>query len=129
MAKQIHQKMVAGRVDTMSLQRVAANKTLGASSSGDGLAAKLGAAAAVAAATERPWSEAEQRALEAGLKTYPSSLKSERWSNIAATLPGRSAEDCKRRFKSIARALKVSCVCRVACYTAVVTGHSHAHCV
>jgi hypothetical protein len=44
--------------------------------------------------------------LESGLKEFPSSLKDQRWVKISATLPGRSPEECKKRFKALAKAVK-----------------------
>jgi hypothetical protein len=52
-------------------------------------AALLGAAAAAgnrAVAEGRQWGDEEQRALEQGLKQFPSSLKDERWGKIAGKL-------------------------------------------
>ena len=111
MAKVIHSKTgSSNRADfATSLQHsaVGSKAVLGVT---DSVAAQLGAAAAgQAIALDTAWTEAEQRALEKGLKTYPSSLKEERWCKIAENLPNRTPEDCRKRFKAIAKALKVRC--------------------
>ena len=107
---------MANKFDATALQRTAAAKDASGSSS---QAARIGAAAAVgltvtskekgalpSPCTVRGWSETEQKLLEAGLKLHPASLKEERWAKIASSLPGRSPEECKKRFKAIAKALK-----------------------
>ena len=101
-AKMINQKIAAGggRADAGAIQRAAATAALKKKPSG---------AAAGAAEKEQEavvWSESEQRTLESGLKAFPSAMKDERWAKIAETLPGKSAADCKSRFKAIAKALK-----------------------
>ena len=117
--KKMHDKFAKGKgpSDAGAIQRAAATAAMAKKSSGGGLsdAARLGAAAAAgvvtpppaaAAAAEKPWSESEQRALEAGLKEFPSSLKDERWVKVAAKLPGRSPEESKKRYKALAKAVK-----------------------
>jgi len=99
-AKMINQKIAAGggRADAGAIQRAAATAALKKKPSG-----------AAAGAVEKEavvWSESEQRTLESGLKAFPSAMKDERWAKIAETLPGKSAADCKSRFKAIAKALK-----------------------
>ena len=120
MATSLNQRLtsVANKFDATALQRTAAAKDVSGSSS---QAARIGAAAAVgltvtskekekgalpSPCTVRGWSETEQKLLEAGLKLHPASLKEERWAKIASSLPGRSPEECKKRFKAIAKALK-----------------------
>ena len=44
-----------------------------------------------------PWTADEQKLLEQALKTYPSSLGSERWEKISSCIPDRSKKDCMRR--------------------------------
>ena len=104
----------AGNVDAGAIQRAAAAAALAKKSAATGAAlsdaARLGAAAAAAVAdgpAPKPWSEVEQRALEVGLKEFPSSLKDERWVIIAGSgLQGRTPQECKKRFKVLAKALK-----------------------
>jgi|EP01043_Picozoa_sp_COSAG02_P038819 hypothetical protein len=106
--KRMHEKFATGKgpSDAGAIQRAAATAAL-AKKNGQGLseAARLGAAAA-SGANVAPWSESEQRVLESGLKEFPSSLKDQRWVKISATLPGRSPEECKKRFKALAKAVK-----------------------
>ncbi len=106
--KKMHEKFAKGKgpSDAGAIQRAAATAAL-VKKNGQGLseAARLGVAAASGTAVA-PWSESEQRTLESGLKEFPSSLKDERWVKIAANLPGRSPEECKKRFKTLAKAVK-----------------------
>ena len=51
------------------------------------------------------WSTAEQKALERGLKLFPSS-DPERWNRIADVVGSRTKRECKARYKSIVEALK-----------------------
>ena len=112
--KRMHEKFAKGKgpSDAGAIQRAAANAALAKKNAQAGArlsdAARLGAAAASGASVcaEKPWSEVEQRALESGLQEFPSSLKDERWVKVAAKLPGRSPEECKKRFKALAKALK-----------------------
>lgn len=110
--KRMHDKFSKGNgpSDAGAIQRAAATAALvkksGHTSSALSDAARLGAAAASGAPVSAVWSEDEQRALESGLKEFPSSLKDERWVKIAANLPGRSPEECKKRFKALAKAVK-----------------------
>ena len=53
-----------------------------------------------------PWSAEEQKLLEQALKTYPASVGSERWENIAGCLPNRSKKDCMKRYKEIAEIVR-----------------------
>lgn len=46
-----------------------------------------------------PWTNEEQQLLEQAMKTYPASLKDERWNLIAECIPKRSRTDCIKRFK------------------------------
>jgi len=55
------------------------------------------------------WSQNEQKLLENGLKKYPASMdKNERWSAIAADIPGKSKKDCILRFKNLREELQAS---------------------
>ena len=121
----MHSNIAAGRANALAMQTAAAEKfhakggglktaaaaaaaplhgeqTLGATSKisdKPSQAALLGAAAAAAQqqpdADGRPWEDEEQKVLEQGLKLFPSSLKDERWKNIAGAnceyAPGRDA--------------------------------------
>ena len=52
------------------------------------------------------WTEAEDRALQDGLKRFPHTLeKNERWTSIASGVPTRSKRECVARFKEIRAAL------------------------
>jgi len=53
-----------------------------------------------------PWTADEQKLLEQALKTYPSSLGSERWEKIASCIPDRSKKDCMRRYKELAELIR-----------------------
>ena len=57
-------------------------------------------------AEDAGWSVAEQQLLEQGLKKFSRDLKEERWVKIAGAIDGRTAEDCKNRFKELAKAIK-----------------------
>lgn len=52
------------------------------------------------ATVSQEWSAEQQKALEAALVTYPASIAAnERWSKIAADVPGRTKKECVARFK------------------------------
>ena len=51
------------------------------------------------------WTQDQQVHLQTGLKTYPSS-DPERWTKIAADVPGKSKKECVARYKEIVAALK-----------------------
>ena len=52
------------------------------------------------------WTEAEDQALQDGLKRFPHTLeKNERWTSIASCVPTRSKKECVARFKEIRAAL------------------------
>lgn len=110
--KKMHEKFAkgGGPSDAGAIQRAAATAALAKKNPNGAMsdAARLGAAAASQGSPQsgKVWSENEQRALESGLKEFPSSLKDERWVKIAVKLPGRSPEECKKRFKDLAKALK-----------------------
>jgi len=53
-----------------------------------------------------PWTADEQKLLEQALKTYPSSLGSERWEKISSCIPDRSKKDCMRRYKELAELIR-----------------------
>src|SRR5690606_10767507 len=52
------------------------------------------------------WTQAEQDALQAALRKYPASLGKERWSKIAAEVPGRTAKECLDRFRYLVEYFK-----------------------
>jgi DnaJ homolog subfamily C member 2 len=53
------------------------------------------------------WSQEQQRLLEVGLKKYPASMdKAERWSKIAADVPGKTRKDCISRYKQLREELQ-----------------------
>ena len=55
------------------------------------------------------WTPDQDQLLQKALATYPASMdKNERWSSIAAAVPGKSKKECVQRFKAIREALKKS---------------------
>lgn len=48
-----------------------------------------------------PWTQNQQRLLEAALQQFPRGT-TERWTRIAAVVPGRSKEECMARYKALA---------------------------
>ena len=55
------------------------------------------------------WTPDQDQLLQKALATYPVSMdKNERWSSIAAAVPGKSKKECVQRFKAIREALKKS---------------------
>lgn len=53
------------------------------------------------------WSPDQDKQLQKGLQTYPSSMeKNDRWSSIANEVTGKSKKECVARFKVIRNALK-----------------------
>lgn len=59
--------------------------------------------------TVTDWTAEQDQLLQKALATYPASMdKNERWSSIAASVPGKSKKDCVQRFKTIREALKKS---------------------
>jgi len=65
---------------------------------------KEGTAAPKAAPIE--WTAEEQKLLEKGIRSCPSSLGKERWDRIAEFVPGKSKRDCILRYKHIVQMLK-----------------------
>ena len=53
-----------------------------------------------------PWNNEEQQLLEQAMKTYPSSLGTERWDLIAQCIPNRSRTDCIERYKYLVKLVK-----------------------
>ena len=51
------------------------------------------------------WSHAQQKALEAAMRSYPA-MSADRWSKIAAEVPGKRKRDCVARVRTIATALR-----------------------
>ena len=52
-----------------------------------------------------PWTSIEQKLLEEGLRTFPTTDK-ERWEKIAEKVGTRDEKECKRRFKEIVESLQ-----------------------
>lgn len=48
-----------------------------------------------------PWTQNQQRLLELALQQFPRGTQ-ERWTRIAAVVPGRSKDECMARYKSLA---------------------------
>ncbi|GJJ69384.1 DnaJ homolog subfamily C member 2 [Entomortierella parvispora] len=65
------------------------------------LAAVSSPVAAAAPPAASLWTTAEQKSLEAGLKSFPPSWQGEgdRWDKIAEAVPGRTKKECKLRVK------------------------------
>ena len=54
---------------------------------------------------EDPWSQAQQKALEAAIKQFPKGA-TERWERIANKVPGKTKDQCIQRFKTLAEMVK-----------------------
>lgn len=53
------------------------------------------------------WSEDQQKALETALKKFPSTIQAnERWTKIAAEVPGKTKKQCVDRYKLIVQLIK-----------------------
>ena len=64
-------------------------------------------AAPSAASSASAWTQEQQKQLEEGLKTYPSSMdKNERWKAIAANVAGKTKKECVARYKELRAGLK-----------------------
>lgn len=50
---------------------------------------------------EKPWTAEEQKMLEQALITFPKDT-AKRWDRIGESIPGRTKEECVRRFKELA---------------------------
>ncbi|XP_061429900.1 dnaJ homolog subfamily C member 2 [Lethenteron reissneri] len=57
------------------------------------------------AASESPWTAAEQKLLEQALKTHTGGGP-ERWDAIARAVPGRTRKECMRRYKELVEMVK-----------------------
>uniref|UniRef100_A0A0A9ZHK8 DnaJ subfamily C member 1 n=1 Tax=Lygus hesperus TaxID=30085 RepID=A0A0A9ZHK8_LYGHE len=55
---------------------------------------------------ESPWSPSQQKALEAALAVNPKGSTGDRWARIAASVPGKSRDECIVRYKKIHEAVK-----------------------
>lgn len=70
-------------------------------------AAAKQANAAQSATDADGWTGEQQKAMEAAMKSFPSSMATkERWIAIAETVEGKTAKDCFTRFKGIVAKLK-----------------------
>ncbi|KAG0205307.1 hypothetical protein BGX28_003061 [Mortierella sp. GBA30] len=100
---------------------IAATATPSSSSTAATMAPSSGKTPALAAATSPTsagavlatpvaalWTAAEQKLLEAGMKTYPPSWQGEgdRWDKIAESVPGRTKKECKLRVKYLQEQVK-----------------------
>ena len=52
-----------------------------------------------------PWSQAQQKALEGAIKSFPKGT-TERWERIANKVPGKTKDQCIQRFKTLAEMVK-----------------------
>jgi hypothetical protein len=58
-------------------------------------------------APEDVWSEEQQKALEAALKKYPSSMSAnERWTSISKDVPGKNKKQCVDRYKYLSQLIR-----------------------
>lgn len=57
-------------------------------------------------AEESNWTQAQQKAFEQALSTYPKGSATDRWEKIANCVPGKTKEECMIRFKNIAARVK-----------------------
>lgn len=55
---------------------------------------------------DTPWTNDEQQLLEQAMKTYPTSMGTERWNLIAECIPNRSRADCIKRYKALVELVK-----------------------
>ena len=54
-----------------------------------------------------PWTSAEQKLLEEGLRTFPTT-DTDRWERVANRIGTRDEKECKRRFKEIVTNLQLN---------------------
>uniref|UniRef100_A0A224XBK2 Putative chaperone protein dnaj n=1 Tax=Panstrongylus lignarius TaxID=156445 RepID=A0A224XBK2_9HEMI len=55
---------------------------------------------------ESNWTQAQQKAFEQALATYPKGSATDRWEKIAKCVPGKTKEECMVRFKNIVARVK-----------------------
>eukprot|EP00966_Prymnesium_polylepis_P029637 688729-Prymnesium_polylepis.1 len=97
--------------DSLSGSEAATGSSAAAAGGSDGpttAAAGAGAEPAPAAAPvaeEVVWSVEQQKALEAAMRKHGPTI-AERWERISEEVPGMTKQDCVRRFKTIAAAMK-----------------------
>lgn len=55
---------------------------------------------------ETPWSQAQQKAFEQALASYPKGTVGDRWEKISKCVPGKTKEECMLRYKNIVDIIK-----------------------
>jgi len=58
------------------------------------------------AASEKAWSQEQQKALEAAIQKYPKRGNEDRWVKIANSVPGKTEDECKARYKYLVEMVK-----------------------
>lgn len=58
------------------------------------------------AASEKNWSQEQQKALEAAIQKYPKGGNEDRWTKIANSVPGKTREECQTRYKHLVELVK-----------------------
>lgn len=77
------------------------------------------------AEAHRPWTLAEQRALEKALRAHPArpdEPSSIRWQHIADEVGTRTRRECLQRFKDLAEQVLLELVCLLSCGTDLIPG-------
>lgn len=67
---------------------------------------KGGKAGNVEDVPETPWSQAQQKAFEQALASYPKGTVGDRWEKISKSVPGKTKEECMLRYKNIVDIIK-----------------------
>lgn len=57
-------------------------------------------------ASEKNWSQEQQKALEAAIQKYPKGGNEDRWTKIANSVPGKTREECQARYKHLVGLVK-----------------------
>ncbi len=57
-------------------------------------------------ASEKNWTQEQQKALEAAIQKYPKKGNEDRWVKIANSVPGKTKEECQARYKYLVELVK-----------------------
>jgi DnaJ family protein C protein 1 len=57
-------------------------------------------------ASEKHWTQEQQKALEAAIQKYPKKGNEDRWAKIASGVPGKTKEECQARYKYLVELVK-----------------------
>ncbi|CRK91198.1 CLUMA_CG004881, isoform A, partial [Clunio marinus] len=60
----------------------------------------------VSSSAEKGWTQQQQKALENAIQKYPKRGNEDRWSKIAAAVPGKTREECQLRYKYLVELVK-----------------------